>query len=768
MILNGLSFGLAHAQATTGAANNEGDGGTRSFQGAEVQEIVVTAARRAGAVDQPAGAAQYALTKENWADVMTGTSALALVKNLPGVTFTSTDAYGLDLSDGFLLVRGFRQNELAITFEGVPLNDGSYGSVTGTAPLNVGVTSNIGSVQISPGSAQVSTFSNSGDGGEIRYSLINPKSKPEFGAVVGYGSNNALVLSATAQTGQIGDNGPRALFGVERISKDKYTGRGTHYSLHANAKIVQDVPWGDVTAFLSYSNFEIWGYNNTSFDMLSKLGWNGTDILYKDYDRAVFINTPANAGVSCGAYTCGELAKLVPYDTGQATNDFIGSLAHRFRLSNELSGEVMAYGAVSASDVEISDVSTPSQTGAPFSAQVWRTRPERFGGAANISYAVGRNTLSAGAWLERVTSTSRFESFNEPLPGQGPPLRAIGPYDVYGPAFQVQNQSAWTTRSLQLYLQDVFKPTEALTLTVGFKAVDFVTSGGGVGPDQAPNGRLAARDPFLPKLSVEWRPTDRDFLYLDVAETMIGYRVSSRGNIGPVSSAWAADSQAIFEATAPTLKPEKDWNFTVGGYHDFGWLSLNVDAYYGIILNRLLNGTSGPQYAPVRSVGIVPQSDLFGADAIASAKLPFGIDISQSVSVSKLRYGDNLVVSGEVVPLKGHYQPGYPSVSLITQATYKHDRFEAGLTSTVYLDQPFTYTNDLYVPDYWQVNGRISYHLPRSEHLPDLVFRLDVNNLLDRKNIGSVGIGGYSVSGDYQTFMRSAPRQFLFTVSAKY
>ena len=72
------------------------------------------------------------------------------------------------------------------------------------------------------------------------------------------------------------------------------------------------------------------------------------------------------------------------------------------------------------------------------------------------------------------------------------------------------------------------------------------------------------------------------------------------------------------------------------------------------------------------------------------------------------------------------------------------------------------------MPDYWQVNGRISYHLPRSEHLPDLVFRLDVNNLLDRKNIGSVGIGGYSVSGDYQTFMRSAPRQFLFTVSAKY
>ncbi|MFX5684765.1 hypothetical protein ABTE42_21805, partial [Acinetobacter baumannii] len=64
---------------------------------------------------RPIEAGDYALTKGDWSDVLSGSSALALVKNLPGVTFTSTDAYGLDLSDGFLLVRGFRQNELAIT-----------------------------------------------------------------------------------------------------------------------------------------------------------------------------------------------------------------------------------------------------------------------------------------------------------------------------------------------------------------------------------------------------------------------------------------------------------------------------------------------------------------------------------------------------------------------------------------------------------------------------------------------------------------------------
>lgn len=732
-------------------------------------DIVVTATRHeaSGGTTRPVNAGGYALTSSDWSDVLSGTSALALVKNLPGVTFTSTDAYGLDLSDGFLLVRGFRQNELAITFEGIPLNDGSYGSVTGTAPLNIGVAGDIASVRISPGSASVDTFSNTVNGGEMRYAIADPKSRFALDVTQGFGDNNTVVTSATVNTGRIGDAGPRLLFGIERIAKDKYTGAGTQYMLRANAKLVQDVRWGDFSAFFSFARAEIWGYNNTSFDMLSKLGWNGTDIFYPDYARAVFVASPENANRSCGAYRCGELASLIPYDTGQATVDVVGNIAHHFNLTDRLSGKVMGYAAISKSNIEIADVSTPSQTGAPFSAQVWQTRPQRFGGTADLTWKGDRHTISAGVWVERVSSTSRFASYNEPLPGQGAPLRAIGPYDVYGPAFQIANDSRWTTKSFQLYLRDVFKPTGTLTIDAGVKAVNFATSGGGIGPDRAPNGRLATSDPFLPRLAIDWRPDARTALYLDIAKTAVGYRVSSRGNIGPVSSAWAADSQALFDAALATLKPEKDWNFTVGGYRRFGRLSINIDAYYGVILNRLLNGTSGPQFNPVRTVGIVPRSELIGADAIVDLK-PFAwLDISQSVSVSKLRYQSDLVLAGEATPLKGHFQPGYPGVSLVTQIAVKHGRFDAGATSALYLDDPFTYTNDIYMPDYWQVNAHASYRLPRTGRIPEFVFRIDVNNALNRNNIGSVGIGGYSVAGDYQTFMRSAPRQFLFSINAK-
>ncbi len=771
--VSALAVQLALLNANVARANSDpspSSVGQPADDSADMAEVTVMARteRNRGDISEPVGPNEYVLTQSDWSDVLSGTSALAMVKNLPGVTFTSTDAYGLDLSDGFLLVRGFRQQELAITFEGIPLNDGSYGSVTGTAPLNIGVTADIGTVAISPGSAAVDTFSNSVDGGEIRYSLIAPKSTPGLDITQGYGSNQTLVTSLTGQTGQLGDSGPRMLLGVERISKDKYTGAGTQYMLRANAKIVQDVPWGDFTAFFSYSRAEIWGYNNTSFDLLSKLGWTGTDILYPNYARAVYVASPENAAVSCGAYTCGALATLIPYDTGQATDDYVGNLTHHFRLSDQLSGSLMGYAAISDSGVEIADVTVASLTGVPFSSQVWETRPKRFGGTANLTYQAARNTISAGLWVERVTSTSGLSWYSQPLPGQGAPLRAIGPYDTYGPAFQTANDSRWKTDSRQLYLQDLYKPTDTLTLEAGFKAVDFSTRGGGVGPDQAPNGALDARDSFLPHLSIDWRPDPFTALYADLGETMIGYRVSPRGNIGPISSAWAADNQDIFDTARALLRPERDWNFTVGAYRDFGAISLNLDAYYGLVLDRLLNGTSGPQFAPVRTVGLVSRSRLIGSDAIISVKPTAWLTASQSVSVSKLQYRDDLVTPEGNSPLKGHYQPGYPGLSLITQLSAKYQSLETGLTSTVYLDDPYTYTNDIHVPTYWQTNAHVSYQLARHSLVPDLVFRLDANNLLDRHNIGSVGIGGYSVSGDFQTFMRSAPRQLLFTVSASF
>lgn len=733
-----------------------------------VKEIVVTARRRATGSGRPRDAGDYRLTSQDWSDVLSGTNALALAKSLPGVSFTSTDAYGLDQSDANLLMRGFRGNELAYMFEGIPLNDGSYGSVTGTSALSIGVQDNIAKLDIAPGAARVSTFSTTANGGDLRYGLEEVSTRPSGFVTLGTGSHNTQLATVSGQTGTMGSNGPRLLVGFQSLSKSKYTGAGTQSFVRGNLKLVQDLPIGAFSVFVSYGHAEIWGYNNTSFDMLNRLGWSGTDIIYPNYQKAYEMALPQNAQKSCGAYLCGELASLVPYDTGQATTDVVGAITQQLKLSDTISAKLTFYGARNDTKIGISDVSTPSLTGAPFSQQVWQPSAHRYGMTIEATRQWENHELNFGAWYEQGVGTSQVNWYNEPLLGQGAPLKTIGPYTTYGPAFQSQNASHWKTSSLQVYVEDVIRITPQLTATLGLKGVMFVTKGGGTGPDLAPKGRLVVDQPLLPHASLSYRPSPRSLVFLDVSGSTSAYRISPRGNIGPVSSAWAATDQDTFDAARKTLRPERDWNLTLGAFHNFGPVKINADLYYTQVLDRLLNGTTGPQFAPIRSVGTVSKSEILGADLTLIYTPTPWLSLSQSASISKFRYLDDLKIPGKVIPLRGKFQPGYPGASFISEIKIKAKGLETGLTSTVYKDQPFTYSNDIRVPDYWIVNAFAAYRLKGAGYRPDLILRLDVNNLLDRKLIGTTGIGGFSVSGDYQTFMRSAPRQVLLSLRANF
>ncbi|MGX8249378.1 hypothetical protein, partial [Escherichia coli] len=106
---------------------------------------------------------------------------------------------------------------------------------------------------------------------------------------------------------------------------------------------------------------------------------------------------------------------------------------------------------------------------------------------------------------------------------------------------------------------------DTLKLGVGFKAVDFRTSGGGLGDakDRPVNGTLRAKSNFLPHVSLFWSPTESTDAFIDLANTMNGYRVAQRGNIGYTASAWTITDQEEFDRVAGTLRPEKNWNLTV-------------------------------------------------------------------------------------------------------------------------------------------------------------------------------------------------------------
>lgn len=166
------------------------------------------------------------LTRSDWRNVLSGSNPLALLSQVPGVSYTASDAYGLDESDASLFLRGFHMNELGILFENIPLNETSFGTLNGTNVLNISVPDTIGSIYVSPGTARENLFSNSNNGGEIRYMLLAPTQKHSLSTNQGVGSNNTLVTTLVGQSGQLGANGPKVMAGFQRISKDKYQAQG--------------------------------------------------------------------------------------------------------------------------------------------------------------------------------------------------------------------------------------------------------------------------------------------------------------------------------------------------------------------------------------------------------------------------------------------------------------------------------------------------------------------------------------------------------------
>lgn len=729
-------------------------------------QVIATPRGAAVAPTQVVGPNRYIINAADLDAMVSGNNALAMLKAVPGASYTATDGLGLDISATSLFVRGFRMNEMGITFEGVPLNDSGFLSLTGTSVVNVGVPDGIGAVTVSPGGAPVSVFSSSANGGSLEYRLRDLQDTASLRIKQGIGSNRTLVTTVSAQTGQLGEHGPKVLVDLQRVSADKYQGAGTQDFLRGNLKAQKKVAWGDFTVFASDSKAKVWGYNNISFDMIRKLGWKA-DSFYPDYAWAYYVASPENAEESCGAYTCGELSELVPYQTGQITRDRVASINHRFQITPALSGNVQLYNANSHTQATLTDPTVPSPNGAPFSEQVQAPRVNRLGGMANLQFEAGAHTLTAGVWQEQSKAAARTDWYQQPLLGQGRPLKATGPFDVYGPAFLTENASRWVTRSQQFYLHDDIALSDTLKLGVGFKAVDFRTEGGGLGdaPDRPVYGVLRAKDNFLPHVSLFWSPSDSTDAFIDIANSMNGYRVAQRGNIGYTASAWTISDQDEFDRVAGTLRPEKNWNFTVGATHRFERLTLTGDVFYNDIRNRLLSAAIGTQFAQINTVRLMPKMHVIGADLGITADLSERVQFYQGVAVARSYYGSDFVVGDTVYPIKGNAQPGYPQVSLVSDLSAHFGEWRFGATSTSYLRQPFTYENDIRVPMFWQVNTYAAYTLGEGSVLPGLELRLDVSNLFNRNSIGTATIAGSSFSGDYQTLQRSAPRQVVFSTS---
>ncbi len=215
-----------------------------------------------------------------------GTSPIRAVAKLPGVNFQSADPFGAYEWSTRISIRGFNQNQLGFTLDGVPLGDMSYGNHNGLHASRAVSSENVGRIIVSQGAGALDTASTSNLGGTLEFLTDDPGS--EFGirgALTG-GSDSMLRAFIRLDSGELGNVGTRAYLSYTDQEMDKWKGGGVQEQQQVNLKLVQPIGQALLTGYYSWSDRAEQDYQDLSLDIISRLGPNN-DNFFPDWNAAV-------------------------------------------------------------------------------------------------------------------------------------------------------------------------------------------------------------------------------------------------------------------------------------------------------------------------------------------------------------------------------------------------------------------------------------------------------------------------------------------------
>jgi iron complex outermembrane recepter protein len=133
------------------------------------------------------------------------TSILAVIDNLPGVLVNEGDTFGSDDWSTSIHIRGFQnsldEQQIGITIDGLPNGNSNYG---GGAKANRYIdTLNLGGVEVSQGTADISSRSNEALGGTLNFLTQDPEKEKRMRVSATFADFNAHKYYARYDTGEI-------------------------------------------------------------------------------------------------------------------------------------------------------------------------------------------------------------------------------------------------------------------------------------------------------------------------------------------------------------------------------------------------------------------------------------------------------------------------------------------------------------------------------------------------------------------------------------
>ncbi|OAG78110.1 TonB-dependent receptor [Acetobacter malorum] len=188
---------------------------------------------------QTAPRSQSGVTRDFIAKQAPSSNITSLVADLPGVTVTSQDPFGM--TGDHLQVRGLNETQMGYLFEGAPLADPiNYAPYTSTLVDS----ENLGSVTVSQGSPDLNAPFYNAVGGQITATALNPSHRAGGFVDLGGGSYSYNKEFIRLDTGDIGNSGVRGYVSFSHTGYDNGArGPGGLLRYHVDSKFVKE--WGD-------------------------------------------------------------------------------------------------------------------------------------------------------------------------------------------------------------------------------------------------------------------------------------------------------------------------------------------------------------------------------------------------------------------------------------------------------------------------------------------------------------------------------------------
>ncbi len=685
-------------------------------------------------------------------------SPLKAIAKLPGVNFQSSDPFGGYEWAQRISIRGFNQNQLGFTFDGVPLGDASYGNHNGLHVSRAAISENIGGVSVTQGAGAIGTASTNNLGGTVATRSADPRGGFILNGSASYGTDNMYRGYARAEFGD--DEGLRALASVAHYKTDKWKGFGEQKSTVANFKIVAPITNDvDVSAWYSYSDRAEQDYQDLSLEQIDRLGYFADNFSYEQLALAnLLADVGANTGYTGAAPQNPGAGTRYPFPYTSPDDAYLDAAGLRrdhlayVKLSSD--GETFGFDLTGYYHNNEGQglwgtpyVASPGGT-SPYAIRTTEYGIDRMGAQATVNADLGVVDATVGVWYENNdfhqarrfyalssrTDTSRsFTSFQED-------------------PFFTQWEFDFNTKTYQ-YFVETKAEFGGLGVSAGWKGFSVENTAIPIISGGRAQGETAVTDWFQPHVGVTYD--------LGEAEFFGGFTQATRSFASATTAGPFATSQIGFDGLGD-LKPETSNTFEAGLRYKTSMVNAVVAGYYVDFDNRIISFANGAGIvgnpAILRNVGSVRS---VGVEAGADVRLGegYGFYVSYAYNDSTYR-NDVLNADGSVfAATAGKTTVDSPKHIGYAEINFDYSGFFGQVGASYQSKRYFTYENTHSVDGRFVVDASIGYRI--SEYVE---IRGNATNLFDERYIGTIGTNGFGNRGDAQTLHTAAPQAFFITL----